>query len=344
MASKALTHYYRILEGDEKAKYLLTKRHMVQVDLNDKDEILWKAHNSALEDTAVPRAQGGHNSLLDLKIRLANRMLRKCTLCERRCEVNRHEGDKGHCGVLDARISSEFIHMGEEPDLTPSYTIFFSGCTFNCVYCQNWDISTRPDSGSIIDAEELAQRIERQARKAGLPKGLGTMLGRARNVNWVGGDPTSNLPYILTVLEECSADIPQVWNSNMYLTEESMRLLNGVVDVYLTDFKYGNDKCAIRLSNALDYMSVVTRNHLMARQNAEMIIRHLVLPGHVECCTRPALTWISENLENVKVNVMAQYRPEHRAREFPEISGPLTGAEFERSMRIAEKLGLDLCD
>jgi putative pyruvate formate lyase activating enzyme len=169
------------------------------------------------------------------------------------------------------------------------------------------------------------------------------MLGRARNVNWVGGDPTSNLPFILTVLRECSADIPQVWNSNMYLTEESMRLLDGVIDVYLTDFKYGNDKCALRLSNAPEYMRIVTRNHLMAKKNAEMIVRHLVLPGHVECCTLPALTWISENLKDVKVNVMSQYRPEHRAREFPELSGYLTEEDYYRSLKIAERLGLDLC-
>jgi len=343
MTSKALAHYYKILEGDAKAGYLLAKKHMVQVDLNDREEVLWKAHDSALAEEHMKGVREGNNSLLDLKTRLANRMLKNCTLCERRCEVNRQEGNKGHCRVLDARISSDFIHTGEEPDLTPSYTVFFTGCTFDCVYCQNWDISTRPDSGSIIEADELAQRIERQAPRSGLPKGLGTMLGRARNVNWVGGDPTSNLPFILTVLRECSADIPQVWNSNMYLTEESMRLLDGVIDVYLTDFKYGNDKCALRLSNAPEYMRIVTRNHLMAMKNAEMIVRHLVLPGHVECCTLPALTWISENLKDVKVNVMSQYRPEHRAREFPELSGYLTEEDYYRSLKIAERLGLDLC-
>lgn len=343
MASKALAHYYKILEGDENARYLLTKRQKINVDLNEREDVLWKAHDVALQEASPKRTHDEFDSLLDLKIRLATRMLTRCTLCERRCEVNRREGKKGHCEVLDARISSDFIHTGEEPDLTPSYTIFFAGCTFDCVFCQNWDISTRPEAGSIIEPDDLAHRIERQAPRSGLPKGLGTMLGRARNVNWVGGDPTSNLPYMLTVLGECTADIPQVWNSNMYLTEESMRLLDGVIDVYLSDFKYGNDKCAMRLSNAPDYMRIVTRNHLMARKNAEMIIRHLVLPGHVECCTLPALTWISENLKNVKVNVMSQYRPEHRAKEFPEIARHLTEEEYDRSLRIAEGLGLDLC-
>ena len=91
----------------------------------------------------------------------------------------------------------------------------------------------------------------------------------------------------------------------MYLSEESMALLEGVVDVYLTDFKYGNDACASRLSNAPDYLRIVARNHLLGRAHAEMMIRHLVLPGHVECCTRPVLTWIASTLKEVKVNVMA---------------------------------------
>ena len=91
-------------------------------------------------------------------------------------------------------------------------------------------------------------------------------------------------------------------------------------------------------------MMVVKRNHLLARANGEMIIRHLVLPGHLDCCTRPALTWISENLNEVKVNVMAQYRPEFRAREFTEIAHPLSIEDYESALRIAEELGLELCD
>jgi putative pyruvate formate lyase activating enzyme len=121
-----------------------------------------------------------------------------------------------------------------------------------------------------------------------------------------------------------------------------MNLLDGVVDVYLTDFKYGNNECASRLSNARDYMRIVTRNHMLGRDQCEMIIRHLVLPNHVQCCTRPVLEWIAGNLENVKVNVMAQYRPEHRAMRFDEIARGLKTTEFSEAVGIAEKLGLDV--
>jgi putative pyruvate formate lyase activating enzyme len=340
MSSNSLLNYRRILKGDERAKYLKAKQARVDVALESDEAILWNAHEHALRH---PRQRMGETSLLDLKVELGHRMLDNCRLCERRCGARRSSMEKGHCGVLGARISSEFLHMGEEPDLVPSYTVFFSGCTFNCVFCQNWDISTRPGSGITIGPRALARMIESKICGADRPGGPGGSLRLARNVNWVGGDPTSNLPYVLDVLRECKANLPQVWNSNMYLTEDAMRLLDGIIDVYLTDFKYGNDKCALRLSNAPDYLRIIERNHITARGQAEMIIRHLVLPGHVECCTRPVLSWVAENLQDVMVNVMAQYRPEHRAANYEEISQPLSLAEHRKALKIAEQLGLELC-
>ncbi|RLI92636.1 MAG: radical SAM protein [Candidatus Altiarchaeales archaeon] len=288
--SNPLSRYFSILEGNEKARYLLCEN-------------------------------------LEEKISIANKILEKCHFCERRCGVNRLEGEKGYCGVLESRISSEFIHWGEEPEIIPSYTIFFAGCTFRCVFCQNWDISQFPSNGVHIKPETLANMISSAS---------------ARNVNWVGGDPTPNLAYILEVLNNLERNIPQVWNSNMYLTKESMSLLDGVIDVYLTDFKYGNDKCAERLSNVRNYCSVVKRNHKIAKEQCEMIIRHLVMPNHLECCTFPILEWISRNLENVRVNVMAQYRPEYRAMEFEDINRRLDMNEFREAIEFARELGLDL--
>ncbi len=339
MASKALSNYYGILGGGKRARYLDTKQNRVDVDLHADEGVLWEAHRHALLGGV---GTTGDASMLDLKRELAHRLLGRCELCERRCKTDRTSGETGHCGVSGPHISSEFLHMGEEPDLIPSYTIFFSGCTFNCVFCQNWDISTRPGSGREIRPDELARMIEEKHRGV---RGESHVLGRhARNVNWVGGDPTSNLPFILDVLEHCNANLPQVWNSNMYLTEESMQLLDVVIDVYLTDFKYGNDSCALRLSNARDYMRIVTRNHRLAREQAEVIVRHLVLPNHYECCTKPVLAWISENLQDVKVNVMSQYRPENKAREFEDIARPLRMSEFQAAIDLAESLGLELTD
>ncbi len=289
---KSLRGYFSILEGAGKAKYLVCEN-------------------------------------LDEKVNTARGIMGNCHFCERRCGVNRLEGERGYCGVLESRIASEFIHWGEEPELIPSYTIFFSGCTFRCVYCQNWDISQYPERGVYIQPETLSNMIS---------------TSEARNVNWVGGDPTPNLYYILRVLRHSRGNIPQVWNSNMYLTEESMRLLDGVMDVYLTDFKYGNNQCAMRLSDARGYTEIVQRNHRTAENQGEVIIRHLVLPGHLECCTKPILQWISENMGDVRVNIMGQYHPEYRAGEYDELNRRLTYEEFLDAAGFGRDLGLDLVE
>ena len=118
-------------------------------------------------------------------------------------------------------------------------------------------------------------------------------------------------------------------------------LLAGFIDLYLLDFKYGNDECAGAISNAPGYWEACTRNHLMAVRYGELVIRVLVLPGHNECCTKPILEWIAENLGQwTRVNLMFQYRPEWRARERRELRRRLTGEEIEGALEMAERAGL----
>lgn len=346
-----LERYERIVQGLELPRYLITKQ--IKCDLTGSEPIdeLWQRHNDQNLRFRSIDAEAGERNLLDLKIELADRILVSCSLCERRCGVDRTKKEKGVCGVLESKIASEFIHMGEEPEIIPSYTIFFSGCTFKCVFCQNWDISTHPEAGIEISPERLARMIE--SRDASLNSGTGrreetvlpfalTRAVYAKNVNWVGGDPTSNIPFILKTLRLCNARLPQIWNSNMYLTVESMRLLDGVIDLYLTDFKYGNDRCAKRLSGVDNYFEIVSRNHTLASRECDVIVRHLVMPNHLECCTRPVLEWIAAETPDVVVNVMSQYRPEHNALQFDDISRPISSEEFGLAIKIAEDLGLNL--
>ena len=287
MMKNPLSNYYAILKKDVKPNYLKNK------------------------------------SSIKKKIEDANEILKNCKLCERKCGVNRLKNERGFCKVLTPKISSKFVHMGEEEELIPSFTIFFTGCTFDCVFCQNWEISQFPDAGKYIEPKTLAEVIENKE----------TII---RNINWVGGDPTSNLPYILEVLENCNAEIPQIWNSNMYLTKDSLNLLDGVIDVYLTDFKYGNDNCAKRLSKVENYWEIITRNHKIAREQCEIIIRHLVLPNHIECCTKPIIEWLSENLKNYRLNLMDQYRPQYHARDYIDINRVLKKVEFNKAWKYAE--------
>ena len=341
-AQKSLKRYFAVMNDKLPARFLISKRVPAKVELDSSEDELWRAHATALkayhkllgeideDKTKIDELEEASPSLLDLKVELANRILHSCHFCEHRCNADRTAGERGVCGVgKRSRVSSEFMHYGEEPELVPSYTIFFSGCTFKCQFCQNWDISQFPDDGVETSPKTLSSLISTHRRDG------------ARNVNWVGGEPTPNLHNILAALNFCETNIPSVWNSNMYASLEAMELLFGTQDVYLTDLKYGNDDCALKYSKIPKYWRVVTRNHRLAFVDAELIIRHLVLPGHVECCTEPILKWIAENLgKEVRVNIMGQYRPCGRASEYPEINRRPTSAEMDRAFQIAEEVGL----
>ena len=268
------------------------------------------------------------SSLLDLKVAIADKILKNCHFCERRCGINRKKKETGYCR-LDAvsRYSAEFLHHGEEPELVPSHTIFFTGCNFSCVYCQNWQISTSPQSGISILPKDMARIIALQ-RTYG-----------SRNVNFV--TPTPHTHTILKTLNELKVNVPVVWNSNMYYSSETAGLLEGVVDVYLGDFRYGNDDCALKYSNAPGYWQVVTRNFKHAYMSGEIILRQLVLPGHVECCTMPVVKWTGENIPKVRFNLMFQYRAGYRAYEYPDINRSLTGDEVRQALGIVKDSGLE---
>lgn len=295
-----------------------------------------RAGNSRVRElvnkTGTALLEPAPNSLLDVKSELSKRLMSSCALCERRCGVNRLAGEKGFCGVGGRpRYSSEFLHMGEEPELVPSHTVFFPGCTFHCVYCQNWDIAMHPEAGRTADPDELAAVL------------LDGMQQGSRNANFVGGNPDPNLNVILETarrLGERGKYLPLVWNSNMYTSVEALDLLEGVIDIYLGDFRYGNDDCARELSDVEEYRRVIERNFAFAFRTAEVIVRHLVLPGHLECCTRPIMEWVSRNMPGVYFNLMFQYRPDYRAGLHPEINRVLSPEERRTAREMAEACGL----
>jgi putative pyruvate formate lyase activating enzyme len=320
-------NYFNILEENGISKYIICKHIPAEFSTSDSTNSLWKKHDELIRKFKVNETEP-KRSLLDLKIEISNRIFRDCIFCERRCHIDRTE-KSGNCKVKQATIASEFLHLGEESILIPSYTIFFSGCTFHCVFCQNWDISQNC-CGTYIESETLAMKINTRNTQG------------AKNVNWVGGDPTSNLSFILNVLKKTQVNIPQVWNSNMYCSEETFKLLDGLIDVYLTDFKYGNDKCAKRLSKVENYSNIVKRNHKIAQRQAEVIIRHLVLPNHIECCSKPILDWIQKNTPKVALNIMAQYRPEYNAQYYKDISESLSLDDYYQVIKYAKKLHLIL--
>ena len=341
-----LSHYRAVMDDERPAKYRVVKRIPVEDRPEELSwEELWRLHNEKsrefgevyeevaddpkrFESLRVPEV-----SFLDLKVELVRRMVSKCVLCEWRCGVDRWSGQAGRCG-LDAksRVASAFLHMGEEAPLVPSGTIFFTGCSFRCVFCQNRDISTNPLNGEEVSPKELA-RMAVKLRSVG-----------ARNINYVGGNPDQHLHTIVESLKYMDVNVPLLWNSNFYMSEESMDILVDIIDIWLPDFKYGNDECALRLSKVRNYFAVVSRNHKMAYEHGDMIIRHLVLPNHLECCTEPVLKWIADNCPRALVNVMDQYRPEHHVllnpEEYEDISRRPTTEEIRKAYQIARELGL----
>jgi len=333
---KAMGRYLDITKDKKYAKYLIAKTMLVK--LPKSEESLWKEHERGMKKfrrklKAHDRKKGELKfvkpSLIDLKLTLAQRMLKKCEYCERKCGADRTKGERGFCG-LDSKsfLSSEFIHMGEEASIIPSHTFFFLGCNFYCIYCQNWTISRQKEDGIEVDGKALAEIARKRKNES-------------RNINLVGGDPIPNLHTILEMLKHLDINKPIVWNSNMYLSKKSIRLLDGVIDVYLADFKYGNNECALKLSKVPDYWKIMKRNYSLVLNQAEILIRHLVLPNHLECCTKRIFEWVGKNLDNkIRLNIMGQYHPEFEVFGIREMCRRIERKEMERAYGLAKENGI----
>jgi putative pyruvate formate lyase activating enzyme len=313
--------WYREVAADRlPAKYRICATLPAGVALDAPEEQLWQALEAgtgkfvALRervrrgDALNPRV---NPSLLDLVAELGRRMLAHCNFCKWDCRVDRTGGRKagakiGACKLAaETRVSSAFHHRGEELVYRGTHgsgTIFFTSCNMRCAFCQNGDISTDRLNGEPVDARTLAAIAVR------------LRLEGCHNINWVGGDPTIHLHTILEAIALLPRgfNAPMLWNSNFFQSDEAMRLLRPTMDVWLPDFKFGPGRCAIELARTGWYWDTVTGNLLKLREWGEdFTLRHLVMPGHVECCTAPVLDWIAENVPKTPVNIMDQYHPDN---------------------------------
>jgi putative pyruvate formate lyase activating enzyme len=280
----------------------------------------------------------------------ARRHMESCDLCARYCQVDRRASIRGAACRTGERavVYSAFPHHGEEDCLRGSRgsgTIFFSWCNLRCVYCQNWEISWRGDGKEATD-EDLAETMLKL-------QGLG-----CHNVNLV--TPSHVVAQILgavAIAAERGLKLPLVYNTGGYDSLEALSLLDGVVDIYMPDMKYGDDASAHRLSHVRDYVSV-NRSALreMHRQVGDLainaaglaerglLVRHLVLPNGL-AGTEAALKFLADEISaDTFVNVMAQYRPCYRADEHAGLDRPLSGGEFAEALAIARRCGLQRLD
>lgn len=239
-------------------------------------------------------------------------------------------GEKGYCG-LDGRAwcFREMLHPHEEQELSPSHQVYFSGCNLRCEYCTVAEWNESPEEVEAIDLDDLAGRIRKRHAEG------------ARNVNLLGGEPAVNLYGILDLLEKIDPSATVVWNSNMYYAEPVNEVLKGLVDIFLADVKSGSAECGEKILGAADYFPVAKKRVEEALEHADVIVRHLVLPGHRDCCCDPVLQWLA-GLGNVKVSLRLDYIPPVEAQYSPR--GYLSEAEKKNVRNRAENLGLNLIE
>lgn len=272
-------------------------------------------------------------------------MLEKCTICPHNCGINRLEGQIGRCKSKDTvKIALYSTHNFEEPCISGqkgSGTVFFSNCNMNCVFCQNYEISQQ-GKGKEISIEELANIFIKQQEK------------KVENINLV--TPTSYVPQIIEAIKIArnqGLKLPIVYNTNGYEKVETLKMLEGYIDIYLPDLKYSDNALAKRLSKVDNYFEIATNAiKEMYRQVGKaqfnengimqkgMIIRHLVLPNHI-LNSRRVLKWINDNMNEVYVSIMAQYFPTYKAKEIEDINRKLTKEEYKKIENYLYRLDLE---
>jgi putative pyruvate formate lyase activating enzyme len=158
----------------------------------------------------------------------------------------------------------------------------------------------------------------------------------------LGGEPTIHLPAALELVAELPDSARLIWKTNAHGSAQARELLDGMFDVWLADFKFGNDDCARRLAKISNYIQVVQENLLWANAHSELIVRHLLMPGHIDCCWQPVAEWLAENLPGVKVNLRSGFWPAWRATRHSELRGTVSDDETEHAGKIARLCGLNL--
>ena len=264
-----------------------------------------------------------------------------CSACPRKCNIDRSK-NTGYCKSPDSfRVARASLHYWEEPCISGtngSGTVFFSGCNLGCVFCQNQEISHQNKGVEISDSKliEIFENLISQG---------------AHNINLV--NPTHYAPKLAELLSRWHCPVPVVYNSSGYESVETLQLLEGIVDVYLPDFKYIRNDKALRYSKAGDYPQIAMSalKEMRRQQKADvfddnaimqkgMIIRHLILPSNTNSSLE-ILDYISENFGDTYISLMAQYTPCGDLTDYAEINRTITKREYEKVLSYAENLGLN---
>jgi len=285
--------------------------------------------------TAIARGKSEQGLIRPLvareRARVAREMLRNCRLCAHDCGVNRLAGQRGLCRTgADTRYFSAQVDAGDEAELTPSFAVALSGCDLRCDFCitglESWDSR----AVATFDPDIVAAKAQR-ALAAG-----------ARTVMILGGEPTIHLPAALEFVATMPPEAILVWKTNAHGSRDARDLLEGLFNIWVADFKFGNDDCAQRLARVPRYGRVVRENLLWAFATSELIVRHLVMPGHLTCCWTPIAQWLSAELPRAKVSLRAGFWPAWHSARHPEFQGVASRSEAAQALKIARDNNLNL--
>lgn len=263
-----------------------------------------------------------------LKQTLAHRLLANpCRLCARRCGVDRTAGENGFCGLgTGLRLTAPVRLWGEEPELgRPGLGLMTAGCGLRCKFCYRSE-NLAAEAGDSVTPEQLAGWID--------------AADDVEHVHFVGGNPDESLPAILDALAQVTRPRPVVWNSHSHLTHEQVELLEGVVDGFVADLKFGPGDCAERVAGIRDYWPAATAAiRQMTSFDSLLLVRHVALPGHFECCTVPVARWLKTAVPGAVVRLLDQYEPLHRAPGDAVLGRNLSADEQAKLADLAKWLG-----
>jgi putative pyruvate formate lyase activating enzyme len=279
------------------------------------------------------RALPNRSELAHDRAQMARALLADCHLCAHHCGVNRLQGEEGHCHAgAGSRYFSAQVEVSDELELIPTFAVALNGCDLRCDFCITGGPSWNARNGKTFHAHAMAARAT-QALAAG-----------ARTVMVLGGEPTIHLPAALEFVAAMPSTATLIWKTNAHGTAQARDLLEGMFDIWVADFKFGNDVCAQRLARVPEYVGVVRENLIWAAEHSELIVRHLLMPGHLECCWKPVAKWLANELPGVKINLRSGFWPAWHAGRHPELRTTMPKSESGPAWTIAHEYGLNLVE
>jgi len=214
--------------------------------------------------------------------------------------------------------------------LIPTFAIALSGCDLRCAFCITGAESWNPRAGQIFNPTNIATKAER------------ALANGTRSIMILGGEPTIHLPAVLEMVAALPETATLVWKTNAHGSEQARSLLDGLFDIWVADYKFGNDSCAQNLAGVINYVQIVQENLIWAYRHSRLIVRHLIMPGHVNCCWEPVAGWLKENLPDVRVNLRSGFWPAWQSWRHRELQSGFSDDETGQALSIAHDYHLNL--